>query len=103
MGKLKFAVWAVMVTWSCGAYGQAEGAQDVVHCEARQESKQGTALASLSSPDDAVRQGAECGTKLLTDQNPGNDSATGPKVILDQQPTQPPDPQWFYGGFLDAA
>ena len=103
MGKFRFAVLVVMAIWSCAAYAQTEAAQEVVKCEAQPESRQGAALASSSSPNDAACQDVLRETLLVAEQNPGNDSAGGPKALLDQQPNQPPDPQWFYGGYLDAA
>jgi hypothetical protein len=99
MGKFRFAVWAVTAVWPCSAYAQREAAQAVEKCEARAGSKPGTALASWPSMSEAGCQDVQ--RTLAADQNPGNDSAGAAKSLADQP--QPPDPQWFYGAFLDAA
>jgi hypothetical protein len=104
MGKFRFGLLIVMIVWSCAAHAQIEGPQDAARSEARQADTRGTpqALPSLSS-DGAVFQNAPPQTTLRADQSPLNQSMPGAKATSEPPPSQPPDPQWQYGGFIDAA
>jgi len=83
MGKFRSAVSAVMVMWSCAAYAQAQDAPPA---------SQGNQEVSKRHVEELRRATA------LSDQEPG--SVARPELPPDQQPA---DPQWQYGGFLDAA
>ncbi len=101
MGKFKFALLAVMAMWSCAVYAQSENTGDAARSAVEQEIRQSPAVPRSS--EDMVLEPIQKDVLLARDQDPGNEAMAGAKEAAGEQPTQAPDPQWQYGGFLDVA
>jgi hypothetical protein len=101
MGRFRFAVSAVMVMWSCAAYAQSKNIGDAARSAAEQEIRQSPRVSR--SLQDVVLEPTQNDTLLARDQNPENEGVASAKEAAEEQPAQAPDPQWQYGGFLDAA
>lgn len=103
MGKLIFRVLIGTALWSRAAYAQTQslppacqGNHGVPQRQAELLQKSITTVRSGGVvPGDAQQQLASLAT--------GNANLTGQGAMPAQQPTQRRDPQWFYGGFIDAA
>jgi Putative beta-barrel porin-2, OmpL-like. bbp2 len=100
MGKLRFAVSVVLVTWFCVASAQAQD-QTSVPQENQEKVREmpGTILSS-----DVVDDGTGREAPILLIHGKLNNGQMGSQdAPPGQAAAQPPDPQWLFGGFLDAA
>jgi len=101
MGKFNFAVLAVMAMWSCAVYAQSENTGDAARSAVEQEVRQSPPVPRSS--ENTALEPIQKDVLLARDQDPGNEAMAGAKEAAGEQPTQAPDPQWQYGGFLDVA
>jgi hypothetical protein len=102
MGKFRSGLVTAMVVWSCAAYAQTQDAPSASQRSQEVSQRQSEELngATALLPGAGALQAPQGQTGLLTDQNPESPSVARPEMPPDQQP---PDPQWQYGGFIDAA
>src|SRR6266446_9392671 len=105
IGKFKSGLLALIVVWFCAAYAQAQdtppasqGAPKVSQGQTKELG--GTTAFSSTAPDLQATQGQ---TALPVDQKSEDDRAACQNVPSDQAATQPANPEWQYGGFIDAA
>src|SRR5260370_24958241 len=102
MEKLRSGLLAVSAACCCAAYAQAQVAPSAsptsqkVSWSQIEESCRASALSSNAS----VLQASDGQTALQPEQTAGSPCASPQDAPVGQQP---PDPQWQYGGFLDAA
>src|SRR6266852_9543628 len=105
IGKFKCGLLAPMVVWSCAAYAQAQDAPPASQGDPKVSQGQtkelgGTTEFSSNAP---ALQATQRQTALPTYQKPEHDLAVCQNVTSDQAATQPANPEWQYGGFIDAA
>jgi hypothetical protein len=103
MRKFRFGMLAVTAVWACGAHAQTQsppsacqGTQGVVQ---RQAKVLHSCVATVS-PRDSVGQDLQLQEVSLPNENT---CAADQDVTPAEPQTQRQDPEWFYGGFIDAA
>ncbi len=105
MGKFRSGLLTVMAVWFFAAYAQAQDAPPASqgHRKVSQRKTKelgGTTAFSSNAPALQATQGQ---TALPADHKPEDDRAACQNVSSDQAATQPANPEWQYGGFIDAA
>jgi hypothetical protein len=102
MAKFRSGLLAVIAAWCCAAYGQAQVAPSAAPTsrEAFWSQIEELCRARALSSNGAILQASDGQTLLQPEQTAGSPCASHQDAPAGQQP---PDPQWQYGGFLDAA
>jgi len=105
MGKFRSGLLTVMAVWFFAAYAQAQDAPPASqgHRKVSQRKTKelgGTTAFSSNAPALQATQGQ---TALPADHKSEDDRAACQNVSSDQAATQPANPEWQYGGFIDAA
>src|SRR6266851_4127193 len=105
MGKFRSGLLVLMVVWPWAAYAQAQDAPPASQGDPKVSQGQtkelgGTTEFSSNAP---ALQATQRQTALPTYQKPEHDLAVCQNVTSDQAATQPANPEWQYGGFIDAA
>jgi hypothetical protein len=101
VGKIRTGLFTLIAAWCCAPHAQAQAApsasptSQTVSCTRIEELCPAKALSSNAT----VLQATDRQTALQPEQPAGTPCASDLQVSADQ----PPDPQWQYGGFLDAA
>jgi len=98
MGKFRSGLLALMVVWPWAAYAQAQDAPPASQGQAKELG--GTTAFTSNAP---ALQATQKQTGLPADQKPEHDFAVCQNVPSNQAATQPANPEWQYGGLIDAA
>src|SRR5258708_39186188 len=101
IGKFRRGSLALMVVWSCAAYAQAQDAATASQGDPKVSKK--LASTSESSSNAHAIQADRARTAFAFNQKSEDDRAACQNVPSNQAATQPANPEWQYGGFIDAA
>src|SRR2546423_407025 len=105
MGKFRSGLLALMATWPWTAYAQAQDGPPPSQGDPKVSQGQTKELAGITalSSNAFTLLATQSKTALPAYKKPEHDFAVCQSVPSDQAATQPANPEWQYGGFIDAA